>query len=73
MGDQNPSIPNYLIAKTPDLLRELMLQNNLRTNKHIIYQDISELKNGSFICWYYDEVNLDALLKTAGVEKTKKA
>lgn len=70
---KNPEIPNFLKAKTPEKLRELMLQNNLTKHKEFKYQDISELKDGSFICWYYDEINLDNLIKTAGVDKNKKA
>jgi hypothetical protein len=58
-------IPNYLIAKTPELLRASMLNNNLQKNIKFDYQDISELKNGSFICWYYEEIDLDKLLKRA--------
>ena len=72
MGEQNPSIPNFLIAQTPVLLRESMLQNNLKLKKQIVYQDISELKDGSFICWYYDEIDLDALLVAAGKKPLKK-
>lgn len=56
-------IPNFLKASTPDLLRESMLSNNISKNKFIRYQDIQELKDGSWICWYYDDIDLWARTK----------
>jgi hypothetical protein len=54
-------VPNFLTASTPALLRELMFKNNLEKQSFIKYQDISQLADGSFICWYYDEINLEKL------------
>lgn len=65
-------VPNYLKASSPENLRALMLQNNQRLNSFIKYQDISELSDGSFICWYYEEINLDALLAAVNKKPKKK-
>lgn len=65
-------IPNYLKASSPENLRALMLENNQRLNSFISYQDISELADGSFICWFYEEINLDALLEKATRKPIKK-
>ena len=57
-------LPNYLIASTPELLRELMLENNLRLGSLIKYQDINQLLDGSFICWYYEKsTDFNSLMK----------
>jgi hypothetical protein len=47
-------LPNYLKASTPELLRALMLENNLRLHSFVRYQDMQELKDGSWICWFYE-------------------
>jgi hypothetical protein len=51
-------VPNYLKASTPELLRESMFLNNLRLRQQVKYQDIQELKDGSWICWYYEKIEL---------------
>ena len=72
MGETKISnIPNFLKASTPEKLRELMLFNNLRLKSFIKYQDISELSDGSFICWYYEEFPIENLLKPSKDKKPK--
>ena len=61
-------VPNYLKASNPELLRGKMLENNLIKGLFIKYQDIQELKDGSWICWYYDEINFFAKIKNAKVK-----
>ncbi len=56
-------VPTYLKASTPELLRESMLMNNLRLNQWVQYQDIRQLNDGSFICWYYEDIDLWAKTK----------
>lgn len=58
-------VPHYLKASSPDLLLEEMLSNNVRLGSQIKYQDINELKDGSFICWYYEEINLEQKIEQA--------
>lgn len=58
-------VPNYLKASSPDLLRDKMLENNLIKKMFISYQDIQELKDGSWICWYYDTIDFYANIKKA--------
>lgn len=55
-------IPNFLKATTPDLLRESMLLNNLRMQSFVQYQDIKQLNDGSFICWYYEEIPQEKII-----------
>ena len=72
MGETKISnIPNFIKASTPEQLRELMLLNNLRLKSFIKYQDISELSDGSFICWYYEELPIENLLKPSNYKKPK--
>jgi hypothetical protein len=52
-------VPNYLTAPTREALRESMLLNNIRLVSFVKYQDISELKDGSFICWYYEKIKFE--------------
>jgi len=58
-------VPNYLKASSPELLRGAMLENNLIKKMFITYQDINELKDGSWICWYYDTIDFFAQIKKA--------
>jgi hypothetical protein len=66
-------IPNYLKASSPEKLRALMLETNQRLNSFVKYQDISELSDGSFVCWYYEEINIEALLARVNNRPKKKA
>lgn len=51
-------VPHFLKATSPELLQERMLENNLLEKKEIRYQDIQQLNDGSWICWYYKEIDL---------------
>lgn len=70
-ADQN-RLPNYLTASTPELLRGEMLKNNLRLKAEVKYQDMQELKNGSWICWYYDESpEFEQVMRLVNLKKGK--
>lgn len=60
---KNNLIPAFIKAQTPDLLRESMLLNNLRLKGFVTYQDIAQLKDGSWIAWYYEEFNFYAKIQ----------
>lgn len=72
---KSTEVLNYLTAKTPDELRELMLQNNLIKGKYFNYQEIRQDNKGHWICWYLEEVDVE-LEKELGVfderNKTRK-
>jgi hypothetical protein len=59
-------VPHFLKASSPELLQAAMLENNLSMKSQVKYQDINQLKDGSFICWYYKEIDIYALIKPKG-------
>lgn len=63
------NIPNFVRASSPDLLREAMLENNLRLKSEVKYQDIEELSDGSWIAWYYESIDYFYKLKPTKVKK----
>lgn len=66
-------LPNYLKGATPDLLRVSMLENNLRLKAFIQYQDIRELKDGSWICWYYEKsIDFENVMSILNVKRAAK-
>ena len=68
-------VPQYLKAQSPELLRAAMLELNLKMNAFVRYQDIQELKDGSWICWYYAKDDLlnkvVDIVKKQRLEKSK--
>lgn len=69
---QKDLLPSYLKASTPDLLRALMLENNLRLQSFVVYQDIQELKDGSWICWYYENApEFKSITKMLSMKRVK--
>ncbi len=69
---RNTEILNYLIAKTPESLRESMLRNNLEKGRKFSYQDVQyvvEEKKAYWICWYYEDIASDLEAKVNEVKK----
>jgi hypothetical protein len=58
-------VPNFIKASTPDLLRELMLINNLKMKSEIKYFDI-QFVNGTWIAWYYESIDIYKKIKPKG-------
>lgn len=56
----NNLIPNYLRARSPERLRSLMMQKNLKDKTFYKYFDISSYKDKNnklfFIAWYYEKL-----------------
>lgn len=61
-------IPKYVRATNADLLRRLMLSNNLKNRKEYKYFQI--MKDGRFLyAWYYDDVDDQALVNEINLEE----
>ncbi len=56
-------VPNYIKASTPELLRESMLLNNLRMKSFVAYQDIQQILDGSWVAWYFEEIDFYAKIQ----------
>lgn len=55
------NIPNYLIASTPELLREKMLEKNIVSGMDIRFFDI-QFDNKNWVCWFYEVYDLNKVL-----------
>ena len=64
------NIPKHLKASTPDLLRELMLENSLISTKDVRYFDIS-FDGKDWFVWFYEEIDLQGLLMKANAIKKR--
>lgn len=53
------TLPNYVIADSPDLLRASMLAVNQRLGAQVAYQGIQQTKEGKWIAWYYEEARIE--------------
>ena len=53
------TLPNYVIADSPDSLRARMLDINMELGAQVKYQDIQQDKNGKWIAWYYEEARIE--------------
>jgi hypothetical protein len=56
-------VPHFLQASSLVLLQEKMLELNLSKKVQIIYHGVTQLNDGSFLAWYYDEINFYAKIK----------
>ena len=52
------NIPNFLIAPSEQRLVRLMLLNNLKKSHEFQYFDIQQKKNGKWVAWYYESVDM---------------
>lgn len=56
-------IPNFIVARSPLGLRQLMLRTNAKSGAFLKWFDI-QFTNGKWIAWYYSEVTaFDPLFK----------
>ncbi len=55
-------IPSFLKAKTPDKLKELMLENNISKGAEFNYFDIQFVKN-NWYAWFYEDISKPAVNK----------
>lgn len=53
-------VPHFIKAKTADLLRQSMLENNLLEKSEIKYFDI-QFADGYWYAWFYKEVQFTGL------------
>lgn len=64
-------IPNYISAGSPQGLRRLMLQNNLKYGKQYNYFDI-QFVNGKWFVWFFEKEDEIALLNSTNGVGVKK-
>lgn len=60
MSAKSTFIPNYLKARSPQGLRRLMFQKNLKDGKQYNYFSIEFVntpKDPHFIAWFYEDIN----------------
>lgn len=57
------TVPKFLTARSPSGLQRRMLRNNGKSHKRFHYFDIQQLRDGNWICWYYDEISIDEQLE----------
>lgn len=60
------TIPNFITARTAQGLRRAMLRNNTKHKGFVTYQDIQQLKDGTWIAWFYVSENIEGMTQLAG-------
>lgn len=61
------NIPDYLVAPNPKLLRQAMLQNNIKFSMEFQYFDI-QFAGKRWYAWFYRSVEDDVVREGKGVE-----
>lgn len=65
------TIPKFLTARSPSGLQRRMGRNNGRAHKRFHYFDFQEMQDGNWICWYYDEINIEQELEKINDESNR--
>jgi len=62
------TIPNFLVAESPEALRSLMLENNALLNAFVNYRWIQHVNN-KWYAWYDVDVEKEMIIQANKVKK----
>lgn len=65
------TIPKFITASNPSGLRRRMFRNNGKHHKRFQYFDIQQMRDGNWIAWYYDEIDIEQELKAINGESNE--